>query len=268
MDRHNRIEALRQRFEDTLQNALRRKCEWAVLQQVRCELTDNPDDGMRHEAVGLALAAVGLSEQAVPVLETAQVLLPLVPAAELALAECYLEAGKPGHAAPLLSNVGTRSDAECSQRLRAARLLEEIGARRAAWTICRRTVQDFPDEAQAWFDLSYIMGRLGCPFPQIESAALRAINLAPQVVKYRMSLASALHQRDRVDDALLLVQRFGAEQIEGVECECCVERLQLMFESSGDWQRAMLCRDRLTVLKRSSVPPDSDESEFTSGDAV
>lgn len=229
------------------------------------KLAENPDDGGLHQAVGLAFADLALLRRARPVLETAQVLTPLCAEAEVALADCYIAARSGEHAAGLLRNAGLRNDSPCALRLRAAERLGRLGGQRLGWMICRKAVQDFPDEPQAWFDLSYFLGRVGSPFPQIESAAMRAIDLAPDVVCYRTSLASALFQLDRAADAYRLVRHFESAQINGVACDCCVERLGLIFESADDWRLARLCLERRMTLRQSRSREATIESDRSSG---
>ena len=232
------------------------------------KLAENSDDGALHQAVGLAFADLALLRRARPVLETAQVLTPLCAEAELALADCYITAGDEKHAVMLLKNAGLRSDSPCGLRLRAAERIGRIGGQRLGWMICRKAVQDFPDEPQAWFGLSYFLGRVGSPFPQIESAAMQAIDLAPDVVCYRTSLASALFQLDRAADAYRLVRHFEPAQINEVACDCCVERLRLIFESTDDWQRARLCLERRTALQQSEAREEVIESDRSSGEVA
>lgn len=232
------------------------------------KLAENSVDGVMHQAVGLAFTDLGLFRRARPVLETAQALTPLCAEAEVALADCCIAMGDGKHAVVLLKNAGLRSDSPCALRLRAAERIGRIGGQRLGWMICRKAVQDFPDEPQAWFDLSYFLGRVGSPFPQIESAAMRAIDLAPDVVCYRTSLASALFQLDRAADAYRLVRHFESAQINGVACDCCVERLGLIFESADDWRRTRLCLERRTALQQSRTREESIESDRSSEEAA
>lgn len=262
------IEKQRARFRGEIQAAKATSHVDHAANRLERKLAEHPDDGGLHQAVGLAFADLCLFRRARRVLETAQLLTPFSAEAEVALAECYITAGDGKYAVTLLRNAGVRSDSPCALRLRAAERLGQLGGYRLGWMICRKAVQDFPDEAQAWFDLSYFMGRVGSPFPQIESTAMRAIDLAPDVVCYRTSLASALFQLDRAADAYRLVRQFEPEQIDEVACDCCLERLGLIFESADDWQRARLCLERRTALQQSGSREKVIESDRSSGEVA
>jgi Flp pilus assembly protein TadD len=218
-----------------------------AVKAARQALSSDPNNGTLVEQIGLALFEMGESELARTALESAQLLTPLSAGSELALAECFARTDKAELAIALLGNAGIRPESSCRIRLRCAALLDKLGHHRSAWCIGRRAVNEHPDEAQAWFDLSFYMGRLGFPLHQIEATARRAIFLAPDNVSYRLSLASVLARRGRAEDAHQLVSRFGPEELEQVCCADCLENLKEVFEAASDWRGAVLVSEHLVL---------------------
>ena len=240
--------------------------ERAILaQQVVDEaLHRDPADGHLHQELGLTLHGIGELDRARDVLEAAQVLIPLKPEAELVLAEAHVKADEKDLAFSLLQNLGRRRDSSPGVLLRAASLMEKIGECRHAWAVCRRAIDDHPDDASAWFQLSYYMARLQFPFNQVEAVGRRAIRLEPDVVEYRTSLAELLRRFGRPQDGYDLVAHFELDQIDRVCCASCLERLRVLYESASDWRRVCLCSERLRQLNLSSDAgccgdPGSDE---------
>ncbi|NQV27260.1 MAG: tetratricopeptide repeat protein [Rhodopirellula sp.] len=211
------------------------------------KLNRAPDDGRLHEEIGLVFRQINQLSRAQELLELAQLMVPLRPEAELALAECYLDSNSPDLAVGLLENVGTRKSVATRTLLRVAAALERLGQFRSAWQVCRRAVAESPDEAQAWFDLSFYMGRLRFPFSKIESVARRAIDLAPDNVAFRVSLASVLSRLDRQADAHQLIRNLGVAELKQICCSSCIESLRSLFESAGDWRGVCLCNEQLVL---------------------
>lgn len=258
---------LRTRFTRLLRQAQAADRLSRATGSIEALLDDEAGNGQMHMAAGLAFADVRLVVSARRALETAQTLVPLSPEAELTLADCYVESKDAAPAVTLLQNVGMRRDSPCMLRLRAAGRLEKLGRQRTGWMICRRAVEDFPEEPQAWLDLSYFMGRVGSPFRRIESAARRAIDLAPEVAGYRISLASALFQRDRALDAYQLIRNLGREQIDDVTCDCCLKRLSQIYQVAGDSDRYRQCLNRLASVPPSDGPPENMKTSRPSGES-
>jgi len=215
-------------------------------------LSESPDAGALHEAAGLLLHQLGDHGRTRELLESAQSLVPLRPESEVALAECHIRAGENDLATSLLENVGRRKPDAPEVLLRAAELLERLAEFRAAWCICRRVVNEFPDEARAWFDLSFYMGRLRFPFPCIEAACRRAISLDPANVTYRISLVSALSRLERQEDAHQLLRGLGAAELSQVRCAGCLTALRALYESVNDWRGVCLCNEQLLLRSAES----------------
>jgi len=216
-------------------------------------------DGGVLQKTAVLLHEIGEVDRARSLLESAQLMVPLTAEAELTLAETYVTEGQESLALTLLSNVGIRPDSTCELRLRAARLLDQTGHVRSAWCVARKAVNETPDEAQAWFDLSIYMRGLRFPFHQFEAAARRAIFLAPDDVNFRVSLACVLARCGRDDDAHQLVRSFGPQELQQVCCAACLENLKEVFEAAGDWRGSCLASEQLLAHSLKDSGDDCDE---------
>lgn len=220
-----------------------------------------PHDGRVHEEIGLAFHEINRPGRAQELLELAQLMVPLKPEAELALAECHIKFDKPDLAVGLLENVGQREQVDTQTLLRAAAGMNGLGNCREAWLICRRAVRQSPDDGQAWFDLSVYMGRVGFPFSQIERVVQRAIDLEPDNVVFRISLASALARLGREDHAYAVIREFGVSELEQIGCSSCLESLRSLFEQANDWRGVCLCSEQLVQRSISGTSDCCGESD-------
>lgn len=227
------------------QNAVNCGDAGRIAQLADQRLRVSPHDGRLHEEIGLVFHRIEQLVRAQQLLEHAQVMVPLQPEAELALAECYMSFDKPELAIGLLDNVGQRSRVATGTLLRAASLLHQLGRRREAWLTCRQAVRQSPDEGQAWFDLSVYMGRVGFPFSKVERVVQRAIDLEPDNVVFRTSLAAALARLGREENAYAVVRRFGVRELQQICCTSCLETIRALFEQANDWRGVCLCNEQL-----------------------
>ena len=219
------------------------------------------EDGRAYEETGLALSNLHDLPRCRDILEIAQMLVPLSAAAELALAECYVESNDADLAIGLLENVARRETTEPETLLRTASYFRKLGRDRDAWQTCRRAVRKSPDDAQAWFDLGTYMGRVGFPFSKIEQVVQRAIDLEPNNVVFRISLATALSRLGRKENAYALIRRFSAKELEQICCSSCLKSLRLLFEHADDWRRVCLCNEQLVQRSISGMPERCEESD-------
>lgn len=208
-------------------------------------LQANPHHGRAWEIKGLIHAAAGQLHEALHALESASTYVPLQASARCALAECYLQLGKTELTAVLLRDLLSDEPLCPEFMLRIARGLDRICQSELALDVCRRAAALDPNSAQAHYDMSYYLGRCGRSLQLIESVARRAINLAPDCVKYRIGLAALLSRAGRTQDAYRLVERLNSEQLQSVTCRCCLERVREIYEEAGDWERALYCRQSL-----------------------
>jgi Flp pilus assembly protein TadD len=224
-------------------------------------IQSDSEDGRALESSGLALNEAGDLSRCRVVLEMAQMLVPLSASAELALAECYVVTKDADLAVGLLNHVARSASANSPTLLRAASLFKELGSFREAWLACREAVRKSPDDAQAWFDLSASMGRVGFPFSKIELVVQKAIDLEPDNVVFRISLAAALAKLGREQHAYAVVRRFGAKELEQICCSSCLKNLRTLYEQADDWRGVCLCNEQLVQRSITDASDCCGESE-------
>jgi hypothetical protein len=117
---------------------------------------------------------------------------------------------------------------------RVARGLGELGEHALALEVCERLAALRPCHHAAIFGVAYYRSALGHSPEQVLPLLRRAFEMAPDVVTYRVSLASVFATLGRLTAAYELVRDVppGA-----VTCRACVERLLLAFREAGDGQR-------------------------------
>lgn len=250
-----------EQISQLLQQAVDRGDADRVTRLAEQRLRLSPHDGRVHEEIGLAFHEIDKLAKAQELFELAQLMVPLQPETEVALAECYIGCDKPDLAIGLLENVGQREQVATRTLLRAAARMNELGNCREAWLTCRRAVRQSPDEGQAWFDLSVYMGRVGFPFSQIERVVQRAIDLESDNVVFRISLAVALARRGRENHAYAVIRRFGASELEQICCSSCLESLRTLFEQANDWRGVCLCNEQLVQRSISGTSDCCGESD-------
>ncbi|HBL44969.1 MAG TPA: hypothetical protein DDZ90_16420, partial [Planctomycetaceae bacterium] len=104
--------------------------------------------------------------------------------------------------------------------------------------------------AEHHYNLAHSMGFLGYPPECVEQEILRAIELAPDCLEYRIGLAGFLSQIHRAEEGYQYVASLSLREISRLECECCLERLVKVFHAGGDHRRLLACMDRVEEVKR------------------
>lgn len=221
---------------------------YAHLQRI---LDDNPDSGRAWEMLGLVYHARQQWEPALRALEKASVYIPLQPMAQCALADSYLACGRGDWAREFYEDLLHREDLTSGVLLNTAAGLNLLGDPWAAVAACRKAIGLEPYEAQPYFSLSFYLGRTGAPERLIESTARHAIDLAPENLTFRVGLAGYLHVRGRTSETEALLAAVTQDDIESLNCQCCLERLRAIFEALGDHSRVHLCGERATIIGRS-----------------
>ncbi len=211
-------------------------------------LEQQPEQGRAWELRGLLWWATGERDLAESSLETAMTLVPLCPAAAVALGDCYAAVQRSELAVGLYEQASRHPEASVATLLAAAAGLDGLNQPHRSVRICRLAITRDTEFAQSYYDLGYYLGRTGAPPHIVEAAARKAIELAPGRLNYRVGLAGFLAQRGRARDAYTLVGRLLPSEIELANCPCCLERLASVFESAGDYERSAVCRARSRVL--------------------
>lgn len=211
-------------------------------------LLHDPDDGLSWELTGIIRREQQEYESGLAALETASLLRPLSPAGRCAVADCDSHCGHAELAVEIYVSLVKWSDASSDDLFAAADGLDRHNRAGLAVVACRTVARRDPDHAEAFYRLGYYMGRSGYPPHLVEGMARRAIRLDPQRASYRVGLSAMLEQAGRIDDAYAVVKSLSEEQLAQVSCRCCLERILRIYESAGDWERAGVCRARVSEL--------------------
>lgn len=223
---------------------------WPALKEITRAVAANEDAGRNWELMGLIFRDMAKPKSAINAFEQASVLVPLHPFSSLCLAECYGSIGKRELARDLYL-VQAESEqvmASTDLMLLVASGLEGVDEPHLAMELCRKASQLDPDSGQAAYDMCFYASRCGAQPALIESLAWRAVELEPRNVHFRVGLASLLIRMHRFDKAYWVVSSLTKCQICDITCECCLERIERLFEFRGDEGRAAVCRQRAHFL--------------------
>ena len=225
---------------------------WLALKEITRAVAANEEAGRNWELMGLIFRDLAKPKSAINAFEQASLLVPLHPFSSLCLAECYGSIDKRELARDLYL-VQAESElvlASTDLMLLVASGLEGVNEPHLAMELCRQASQLDPDSGQAAFDMCFYASRCGAQPALVESLAWRAVELEPRNVHFRIGLASLLIRMHRFNKAYWVVSSLTEYQIGEISCECCLERIERLFEFRGDEGRAAVCRQRVQFLSR------------------
>lgn len=216
---------------------------------IKSHLRDQKDDGRGWELLGLIQHTRGRVAVAVSALERATMLVPLYPVSRVCLAVGYGRLGKRELSKELLTDLIQDESLTVPLLLQVAAGLDAIDQPGLAVRACREASRRDPEQSRPYYDLGYYAARCGQPAHITENLARKAISLDPDNVCYRIGLASHLMKADRIADGYQVIRHLSHQQIEQIDCRCCVERIAELFESARDDRRVVLCRQHLLKLE-------------------
>jgi len=234
----------------------------SALLEAKRYLHCHPDDGRGWELMGLIQHQRGRFRRAVAALERATCLVPLNPASRVCLAHSYAQIGRVALSRDLFLMLAEDESLPVDLLLQVAAGLEELQDAAGAMRICREATVREPEHAQAFYDMGYYAGLCGYPPRMTESLALKAIDLDPERVCYRIGLAGLRIQMGRNQEAYDLICSLTREQVQEICCDNCLRRVMWLWDAAGDAERVAWARTRLREL--GSSDPSLAESE---GDA-
>jgi len=203
-------------------------------------LIDFPDDGRFWQLLGVCCWSLGEWAHARTVLETASCLRPLAPLGQVALADVYRRTGH-AEVARLMYHYLAGLDS-CPPELmpKVAVGLGCLGEYNTALEVCTRLAQREPRHHAAFFGIAFYMGKLGYPPAALLSPLVKAHNLAPQVLPYRLNLALLYAELGRPAQAYFLLEAVRPEMVP----PCfSLERLADIFAAVGDAERCRTFRE-------------------------
>jgi tetratricopeptide (TPR) repeat protein len=212
-------------------------------------LSESQQDGPLWQLRGLIHRDRGEAASCVDALERASLLIPLDAVSRVTLADAYAKIGSRDLARDLFVALFSDGTMTVELLMQIGVSLDAIDQPRLAMKACQIAAERDPERSQPYYDMGYYAARCGYPVHVVESLARRAISLEPNRVHYRIGLASLLAKHDRLDEAHAVVRWITtSEQVETINCRCCLERMAALFEQVGDFGRAAECRDRLSRL--------------------
>ncbi|MBL8793812.1 MAG: hypothetical protein JNM56_07905 [Planctomycetia bacterium] len=208
-------------------------------------LADFPDDGLLWQLHGAASWFLGDLAAARRALETAQTLAPLQPLSRCALAGAYSQTGDSELARALY--VSLLQDDRCPSSLlpKVATGLGRLGEYWTALQVCRKLARLQPTHHAAYFGLAYYMAKLDYPSECYLRHLVRAHQLAPELLPYRINLAMLLADLGRAEHAHRLIRELPAAAI---ACTCWLHRLIDLCDTVGDDAQGRAFRERLDHL--------------------
>jgi Flp pilus assembly protein TadD len=175
-------------------------------------------------------------------LEQASDVSPLDDAAACALAECYLQTGRPTLAVDLFCSVADHDDCPADLLPTIAAGLGRAGDNQAAFEVCRLAADRQPSRPEPLFGMAFYLRRLGYPAQAIVPIMGKACELSGGQSLYRCTLAFLLAQDDRTEDAFELLQEIRPEE---VGTPCVIQQMMAIFQQVGDYSRWSDCRAQL-----------------------
>ena len=211
----------------------------------RVGLREFPKDGHLWQLLGLFRQRAGDFAGASEALETASLLMPLAPSARCTLADCHARLGRVELARQFYRHLA--GDDACPTALlpAVASGLGSVGEDATALDVCRELSRREPTRHEAFFGMAFYMRRLGHPVEALIPVVTRAHDLAPEIVTYRVLLASLLATTGEHQEAYELLHDVPSES---VQCAGCLRRMMAVFRLAGDDARSRDCREQAERL--------------------
>jgi tetratricopeptide (TPR) repeat protein len=208
----------------------------------RC-LADYPDDGRFWQLHGIAQWHLGACAEARKALETASCLRPLAPLGQVALAATYLATGHGDVARLMYRHLAELEACPAELMPKVATGLGQLGEYADALGVCTRLVRIEPRHHAAFFGMAFYMARLGYPLASLLDPLVKAYNLAPRMLAYRLNLALLYAELDQPARAYFLL---GPVPPEAVPAGFSLEKIAEVFAAVGDEERCRAYRERMT----------------------
>ena len=220
----------------------------SAVELLQSALQADSDDGGCWELLGIIRHGQRSYADAMAAFESATLLKPLSLSGQLALADCYSKLKYFESARCVYLHLAQHPTLPTQYLPDVARGLAGAGDYRGALEACRRAVEHHPDCDQATFGLAYYMGKCGYPKEVILPVLRKAVELSPEVVRYRVALATTYQELGHDEAAIHLLGRLTLKQLRDIGCVNCLRRIANVFEAAGDKLRHAACISRLEEL--------------------
>lgn len=209
------------------------------------ELAKSPDLGKAWELRGELLHQAGDFAAALDNIERAQLLVPLTPMGQLVLADSYARCGHKEPARLAYELLAGEAELGTSVAMKVQQGLGSLGEWRAAAKLCRRVLEQTPDDDHALFALARALLRLGQPSETVVPLLRRAVYLAPHIEQYRIALVTQLVEQGRCNDAYAELRLLPVGELKHVCCKGCLRRLLELAVLHADSPRAAVLAAQL-----------------------
>lgn len=220
-------------------------------QSARPALKDAPDDAQLRELLGIAHHALRDFPRAMNAMETATLIAPLSPAAQVALAGCYLVSNRHDIARSIYGHLASQhSRVSIPLLAMVAAGLSRLNERHLALEVHRERAHRKSENDDTVFAVAHFMRLVEYPVELILPIAHRAFQLAPDRIRNRVALALLHHQCGNRSITYRLVTAVALGQLIAECCPCRLRGLVGLFDAMGDTGRSNACQLRLSKKRR------------------
>jgi tetratricopeptide (TPR) repeat protein len=203
------------------------------------------------ELVGLSCYHLDEFVLAAQTLETVSMVHATHPICQLFLAESLVRTGQIALGLDLLCNLSQFSANDAELLMLIAGSYESLGIAQQALELARRACGLEPQNGAYLIDLSYYTVRThGINLGAI-GLAWQAVNLEPEIASHRVWLATLHNAIGEPDKAYAAIKGLSKEQIATIDCDCCLDRLAVLFTLNGCLDQAEWCQH----MKRRTAKP-------------
>lgn len=215
----------------------------------RAGLASTPDEGRLWQVHGLARWMLQDYPAAQAAFEQATTLRPLYPLARCALADLYARDGRCDPARAIYEAIADDASFPLSLLPMVASGLGRLGENRTALKVCRRIASNNPQHHAALFGIAFYLRRLGYPVESCLGRLQQAFRLCPDMIAYRLDLATAYADLGHIEQAHELVRELDPA---AVPCACRLRRVLHILTLAGDDERLAVCEAELSSRRRAS----------------
>ena len=220
-----------------------------AIQMLNRALGNAPEDGAAWELRGVICHGRKDLKAALHALETATSLKPLTLGGELALADCYARLDFKETAHAIYSHLADGDKLKPQYVPDVVVGLSGLGDNRRALRLCREAAERDPLCDQATYGMAYYMAKCGYPGEVVLPVLQKAVQLAPEVVQYQVSLANLYDEIGQREQGLGVMSRLDVKQLQSIGCANCLCKFADWFEVAGDSNRRDACLSRMKELK-------------------
>ncbi|MEN1678634.1 MAG: hypothetical protein AAGJ46_03520 [Planctomycetota bacterium] len=232
---------------------------------VAIELLGQAIKGSPYSGELLVLRAILLhSEQAwaaaLSDAETAMLLMPLPVGGELVLADCYWQVGQKELALVGYEHLLERGPLTAAVYAGVYTGLRRCGRHDLALRACRAAVELEPDNDAAYYGMAHCMASLRYAAAYVAGVLRRAVELNPDNVVYRASLAVQLLRDGKPSDAYAVLAELAAEELSAIDCHCSAKLIARLCSWAGDKRRAAVATEVCERLTAAAQAQDREDS--------